>query len=144
MYYLINKRREDMKKKLLIGIAIAILIIVGGYLIFNETRYNNITKIETKIVNNATLIEKNDIRLFMKCVKSKENVTSSAFAIDAIGKDISNNVTIFYKDGSSSSFLMGLDTLHNQLSYQEDIKATTVCTLSNKNSEKILNLLSKN
>lgn len=133
-----------MKKKLLIGISIAILIIVGVCLIFNATRYNNITKIETKIVNNVTLIEKNDIRLFMKCVNSKENVSSATFAIDAIDKDIPNNVTIFYKDGSSSSFLMGLDTLHNQLSYQEDIKSTTVYTLSNKNSEKILDLLSKN
>lgn len=132
-----------MKKKIILSVFIAILIIVSGYFIFNATRYNNITKIETNVTNEAILTNKDDIRIFMKCIHSKDTVKEEAFAIDANDKKIPNNVTIYYKDGSSESMLMGIDYVHKQLSYQASINDSIVYTLSVKNSEKLIEIFSK-
>jgi uncharacterized protein YxeA len=133
-----------MRKKIVIGILITILIVGCGYFIFNATRYNNIIKIEADIVNNVTLTDKKDIRLFMECMNSKKRVKEPVFIFNTSGKKIPNDVKITYKNGKTKTFLMTMDYPDNELFYSSDASSVTAYKISPANTKKIIDLLNKN
>lgn len=133
-----------MRKKIVIGILITILIVGCGYFIFNVTRYNNIAKIEADIVNNTTLTDKKDIRLFMRCINSKKRVKGPVFIANTSGKRIPNDVKITYKNSKTKTFLMAMDYPDNELFYSSDASSVTAYKISPANTKKIIDLLNKN
>lgn len=129
-----------MKKKIfIVGI-----ILVIAYFLFSEARYNNIVKIEVNVVNETILTDKKDIRKFIKCINTKKRIKGTVSLVNTSGENINNNVIIYYKNGKSTSFLMLMDYIHNELICYPDEMAIVSYEINKKNTKEILELLNRN
>lgn len=133
-----------MRKKIFTGAILFLLVLFGFYFVFNEARYNNISKIETNVINKSILTDKKDIKEFMKYVNSKKKIEGPVSIINTNGEPIDNNVIVYYDNGKSSSFLMSMDYVHTELLVNSDEYAITGYKIDKVNTEKIIELLKKN
>lgn len=133
-----------MRKKICIGVITFLLVFVGCYFMFNAVRYSNIVKIEASVINSSILTNKKDIKEFMKYVNTKKRIKEPIFIVNTTGEAIDNNVIVYYKNGKSSSFLMGMDYVHTELHVSSDGNSMVGYKINKENTEKILELLNKN
>lgn len=109
-----------MRKKIYIEILIFLLVFISGYFMFNAVQYSNIVKIEANVIDNSILTDKKDIKKFMKYLNTKERRAGLISIGNTTGESIDNNVILYYKNGKSSSFLMGIDYVHTELTCYPD------------------------
>lgn len=133
-----------MKKKIFIGGIISLLLIAVVYFIFNDVRYNNISKIRANIINKAVITEKNDIKSFMKYINTKKIIKDPVFIDSTVGGGIDNNVIIDYKNGTSSSFFIGMNYVNAELTCHYDENTMIGYIINKENTKKILKLLKEN
>ena len=130
-----------MKKKVVFSVFVIALILICSYIIVDATRYNNIDKIQTSILYEVTINEKEDIRVFMKSLDSKSKLKEPMSLIIKDNREIPNNVKIYYKNGNSISFLMLMDDINNNITCMSESSSTIGYKIDSENTEKIIDLL---
>lgn len=133
-----------MKNKIPIGTLISLFVLISGYFIFTELRYNNIVKIETNIVINAVLTDKKDIKEFMKHVNNKNIIGNPVSILPIDTGVIDDNVVLHYKNGTTNSFFITIDIINAELSYLPHSDSSKSYKINKNSTEKILEILNRN